>query len=102
MPLYMTPSILIEIERAVKRAENDGGILSVYAVAKWVQALHPEDNVALEDVITALVKRAKHTCLGLLFDPSVLAYVDIWMDHEAESDGSMAALLRERHATTWH
>jgi hypothetical protein len=55
MKIYWSPTLKGAIRDVLDRAEQDSGILDAYAAASHIQKELPDENVALEDIISALL-----------------------------------------------
>lgn len=55
MKFHLTPLLVEAVESELDRAEKDNAILDVYGLAAKIQAAHPAENVALEDIVSALL-----------------------------------------------
>jgi hypothetical protein len=55
MKFHLSPPLAKAVESALDRAEKDNAILDVYGLAGKIQAAHPDENVALEDIVNALL-----------------------------------------------
>ncbi len=65
------------IKARVQQAEGNGRYISVYEAAQEIQDKHPRENVALEDIVGALVQAAslKTITLELSDPPATIALV---------------------------
>jgi hypothetical protein len=54
MKLKRCPTLVATVRQILENAEQTDGILDAYAAAEAVQRAHPEENIALEDIIEAL------------------------------------------------
>ncbi|WP_162918609.1 hypothetical protein [Taklimakanibacter deserti] len=55
MNIHLSSTLKDAIRDVLERTERDKGILDVYAAATKIQEQLPEENVALEDIISALL-----------------------------------------------
>jgi hypothetical protein len=55
MKLKRCPTLVATVRQILENVEQTDGILDAYAVAEAVQRAHPEENVALEDIIETLL-----------------------------------------------
>jgi hypothetical protein len=69
MPFAVTPTIQREINAIIDTISPDLGLVDIYLIAKKVQARHPADNVALEDIVAAVIDRARADGLPMEFNP---------------------------------
>jgi hypothetical protein len=52
---HWSPTLKDAIREVLERTERDNGILDAYAAATRIQGELPQENVALEDIISALL-----------------------------------------------
>lgn len=55
MKINLSPLLTTAVESELDRAEKENAILDVYGLADKIQAAHPSENVALEDIVAALL-----------------------------------------------
>jgi len=55
MKLKRRPTLVATVRQILEKIEQTDGILDAYAAAEAVQRAHPEENVALEDIIEAFL-----------------------------------------------
>lgn len=55
MKIHLSPTLKQAIARELTMAADTNAILDVYGTATKVQAAHPEENVAWEDIVQALL-----------------------------------------------
>ena len=55
MIVQLTPLLVKAVESELDLAEKDNVMLDVYGVAGKIQAAHPSENVAVEDIVSALL-----------------------------------------------
>ena len=58
MHITFSSAMLRSIDDNVQEARARGSIINVYRVAETIRRKHIDDNVALEDIIELLVKKA--------------------------------------------
>jgi len=54
----LTPKIEAEIASAVEEAKEAGVLVAVYAVAEAIRLANISDNIALEDIVQAVIASA--------------------------------------------
>lgn len=55
MKIRLSPLLTKAVESELDRAEQENAILDVYWLADKIQAAHPGENVAVEDIVAALL-----------------------------------------------
>lgn len=55
MKITLTPCLKKAVAIELTRAEQENAILDVYGIATKIQAEHPHENVAWEDIVQALL-----------------------------------------------
>jgi hypothetical protein len=55
MKLKRCPTLVATVRQILENVEQNDGILDAYAAAEAVQRAHPNENVALEDIMEALL-----------------------------------------------
>lgn len=55
MNIHLSPTLKDAIRAVLERIEQEHGILDAYAAAARIQKELPDENVALEDIISALL-----------------------------------------------
>ncbi len=73
MQIILSQHMLNSIDTSVSQAHSKSEILDVYQEAIAIQKLHPHDNVALEDIVSELIHRAKPNTAMSFISPEVLA-----------------------------
>jgi hypothetical protein len=58
MQIHISPSMHETIVNQVQRVREEKSILEIYKVAEGIRCLHIEDNIALEDIVEALLLEA--------------------------------------------
>jgi hypothetical protein len=69
MNIHLSSTLKDAIRDVLERTEQDKGILDVYAAATKIQKQLPEENVALEDIISALLQ-GRGAIQAIEFSPS--------------------------------
>ena len=78
MPYYVSPKIRDAVFQRIKRAEGNGRYVHVYEAAQEIQDEHPQENIALEDIVSALVECASGKALALeLSSPRREGYITL-------------------------
>jgi hypothetical protein len=72
MPFKVTPAIQCEINAIIDTMSSGYGLVDIYMTATKVQDRHRGDNVALEDIVTAVIARARADGLPMEFNPRPL------------------------------
>jgi hypothetical protein len=80
MPFTVTSAIQCEINTIIDTISPGCGLVDIYMTARKVQNLHAADNVALEDIVTAVIARAQANGLPMEFDPRRLLNGDDVVD----------------------
>ena len=69
MPFTVTSAIQREINAIIDTMGPGCGLVDIYMTARKVQDRHQGDNVALEDIVTAVIARARADGLPMEFNP---------------------------------
>ena len=78
MQFYVSPTIRDAVFQRIKRAEGNGRYVHVYEAAQEIQDEHPQENIALEDIVSALVECASGKALALeLSQPRKAGYIPL-------------------------
>ena len=78
MPYHVSPRIRDAVFHRIKRAEGNGRYVHVYEAAQEIQDEHPQENIALEDIVSALVECASGKALALeLSSPRREGYIPL-------------------------
>ena len=78
MPYYASPKIKDAVFQRIKRAKGNGRYVHVYEAAQEIQDEHPQENIALEDIVSALVECASGKALALeLSHPRKAGYIPL-------------------------
>jgi hypothetical protein len=93
----LSPTLKDAIRDVLERTEREHGILDAYAAATRIQKALPEENVALEDIISALL-RGRGAIQAIEFVPpaGILEVVMPGLDHKRDrpsDDGEEDAVL---------
>jgi hypothetical protein len=72
MDIRFSNSLLRDLKQVLDETERRGETLHAYREAARIQARHPEDNVALEDIVDALVQGAGRIAAIELQPPKTL------------------------------
>jgi hypothetical protein len=77
MYYQVSQTIRDAVQSRVDKAEGNGRYISVYEAAQEIQDNHPTENVALEDIVGALVEAAslKSIALELSNPPATVSLV---------------------------
>lgn len=78
MNIYWSPTLKDTIREVLERTERDNGILDAYAAAARIQRELPEENVALEDIISGLL-RGRGAIQAIEFSPPAGGILEIVM-----------------------
>src|SRR5262245_48625266 len=92
MIMNWSPTLRNAIREVLERVERDNGILDAYAAAIRIQKELPDENVALEDIISALL-RGRGGIQAIEFTPPAGGILEVIMpdpsrrlDAQAEDD----------------
>lgn len=78
MNTHWSPTLKDAIRDVLERTEQETGILDAYAAAADIQKEHPQENVALEDIISALL-RGRGSIQAIEFIPPSRSVLEIVM-----------------------
>lgn len=78
MNMHWSPTLKDAIRNVLEHTEQEGGILDAYAAAAKIQRELPEENVALEDIISALL-RGRGSIKAIEFSPPSAGILEIVM-----------------------
>ena len=78
MSTHWSPGLKDAIRKLLERVEQENGILDAYAAANKIQNDLPEENVALEDIISALL-RGRGTIQAIEFAPPADRFLEVVM-----------------------
>ena len=83
MKLKRCPTLVATIRQILESVEQADGILDAYAAAEAVQRSHPEENIALEDIIEALLT-GRGDVRAIEFTPRRMT-IDLTFDFDSSS-----------------
>jgi len=63
----LSPGLLNDILEAAQGAAQSGSIINIRSVAEQVRQRHEDENVALEDIVEALMQQAQWLNLSVEF-----------------------------------
>jgi hypothetical protein len=61
-----SPEMTLSINDIVKEAKTSGTILEVGPSATRLQAAHPDENIALEDIVAVIISQASNQGIAIL------------------------------------
>lgn len=97
MNIYLSPTLKDAIREVLERTERDNGILDAYAAAARIQSELPNENVALEDIISALL-RGRGAIQAIEFSPPAGGILEVVMSgsnlqHDSAEDRDDAVIV---------
>jgi hypothetical protein len=97
MNVHWSPTLKDAIRDVLERTERENGILDAYAAAIRIQRELPQENVALEDIISALLL-GRGAIQAIEFSPPVGGILEVVMPgsngrHDSANDRDDAVIV---------